>query len=81
MSAGQCGGVGRRLRLPLLAIPGTDVGDQCGRADEDGEEEHRHENGLTALAAEPVVHSSRSVIVLCKFPDATAHPRTLIEYG
>src|SRR5581483_8084945 len=81
LSTGQRGGVGRRLRLPLLAIPRADVGDQRRRSDEDGEEEHGHENGLTALAAEPVAHSSRSVIVLCKFPNATAHPRTLIEYG
>jgi hypothetical protein len=67
--------IGGRLCLALLAIPHADVEGQRGTAHQDDEEEDRDENRLTAL----VLHSSRPVIVLDRFPDATTRPRTLIE--
>src|SRR5579859_2712883 len=70
-----------RLRLALLAIPRPHVECQRSRREQDDEEQDADHERLAVLGPEPRPHSSGSVIVLVRLPEATTRPSRLIEYG
>ncbi len=81
LGAGECCGVGGRLGLAVLDVPGADVDGESDRPEEDRHAQRGQDDRLTGVRAEALDHSRRSFIVLLSFPEATTQPSRLIEYG
>src|SRR5204863_4738349 len=73
------GSVRLRLQGPLCAVPRADVERHRARAEQHGHEEDGENRGLAAGVLR--VHSTRSVVLLWRSPEATTTPNRLIVYG
>ena len=83
LCAGERGGVGRGLQLALGLVPGAAVDHERGHADEHHEHEGDEDERLPGVAADARqqrVHSSRSVALAVRSPEALKPGRPML-YG
>src|SRR5207244_13608698 len=76
LCAGESCGIGGRLGRAVSAVPGADVQDQGGHPEQDRQEDDRQDRGLAVVVAGS--HSTRSVVVLERFPLLSGSPSNLL---